>query len=121
MTTSSTSARAYVSDPEAARTDLTDALCDAIDGYRTGEASLAGAASLSGLMHDVNTTIRELARLDDPARAGRMRDRWKIAIAVLKEADTSTTLPTRQLDRIADAVQTLRNLAQMPSPTRADV
>jgi len=115
-----TAAQAYVSNPEATRTNLTDALCDAIDEYHSGEASLAGAASLSALMHDVNTTIRELARLDDPAWAAQMRDQWKIATAVLKEAGTSTTLSTPQLDRIADAVQTLRDLAQMPNPTRAD-
>jgi pimeloyl-ACP methyl ester carboxylesterase len=117
-----TAARAYVSDPEAARTDLTDALCDAIDEYRTGEASLAGAAGLSALMHDVDTTIRELARLDDPARAGQMRDQWKIATSVLEEAETSTTpaLSPSQHDRITDAVQVLRNLAEAPSPTRVN-
>ena len=114
-------ATAFVPDVASRRTDLTDALCDALDEYLSGEASLAGEASLSALTHDVDATIRELARLGDPTWAGKMRDQWKITARLLADAETSTPaiLWASQLDRIAAAVQTLRSLANEPTRSAA--
>lgn len=111
-----TAARAYVPDAESRRNDLADALCDAIDEYRDGEASLAPEASLPALLHDADATIRELARLGDPARAAQMRNQWKTAAGVLDETGTRTPQPLSpsQADQVTGALRALRSLADEP-------
>jgi len=114
-------ATAFVPDVASRRTDLTDALCDALDEYLSGEASVAGQAGLSGLTHDVDATIRELARLGDPTWAGKLRDEWKIIARLLEDAATSAppNLSASPLDRITAAVYALRSLANGPSTPAA--
>lgn len=114
-------ATAFVPDVASRRTDLTDALCDALDEYLSGEASVAGQAGLSGLTHDVDATIRELARLGDPTWAGKLRDQWKIIARLLEDAATSAppNLSASPLDRITAAVYALRSLANGPSTPAA--
>jgi pimeloyl-ACP methyl ester carboxylesterase len=111
-----TAACALVSDAESRRNNLADALCDAIDEYRDGEASLAPQTSLPALTHDADATIRELARLGDPAWAAEMRNQWKIAASVLDETGTRTAQPLSpaQADRVTGALQALRSLASEP-------
>jgi len=111
-----TAACALVSDAESRRNNLADALCDAIDEYRDGEASLATETSLPALTHDADATIRELARLGDPAWAAEMRNQWKIAASVLDETGTRTAQPLSpaQADQVTGALQALRSLASEP-------
>jgi pimeloyl-ACP methyl ester carboxylesterase len=110
-----TAGTALASDAGSRRADLADALCDTIDEYRDGEAALAPETGLTAITREADVTIRELARLSDPVWTARMRDQWKTAVDGLAEARPGT-LSAPRFDRIAGAIERLRDLASDPRP-----